>query len=473
MRVVFVLYNTKGSVITMRVQGENNALNDILYNTRFQGALESLTWVTNIVDVFFQGFISIIGFFIISSALLKNVFAAAYVSNPKFWDKVNDTQEWLDGNLRGKGNIKGVKVGSFAAWILSWVPNVKEMTDFYDDTVEPKDYFIKAIPQMVCIVMIGAIIYNGYYRDLVGRTTELGSELICRFLTNVDPVAVFDKVTNSVGTPPMVTDKDDSMRGKLINKIAGKMYSMTVSFYTDVNSLTQKTAVSEFAEAQATEWIDQCSDYLDDEQWKVQYQIDRVIGNVDVTSANTADSETVSKCWTVSIKEFGLDTKMHKDASTGELEDWYYRVRVIFTRVHKGTQSVGQLNNVAMTVPNSKWATSGGETVIKDIMEGNYMQIVSANAKIDGKYSFAKSGNNIIVNGEIAPGKHTVTGLYYSINGKRHTITDINVSSTASTFKMSDASGSVANDWSIGEVPQYSEDNGTATNTSNDNSKDE
>ena len=66
-----------------------NAVADILNNQRYEGAIESIQSVTEIVDTGFTMFITFIAFFIISAAMLRNVLAGAYCAFPKFWDKVD------------------------------------------------------------------------------------------------------------------------------------------------------------------------------------------------------------------------------------------------------------------------------------------------------------------------------------------------------------------------------------------------
>ena len=130
----------------------SNAVQDIMNNERFQGAISSIEWLTTRVDYWFTMIISATAFFIISSALLKNACAGAYCSNHKFWDKVAEAHEKNDSlNLAGiKNYFTGKQFmqttgGGVRDALLGLVPNIKALTDFDDADIEPKQYFMKAI----------------------------------------------------------------------------------------------------------------------------------------------------------------------------------------------------------------------------------------------------------------------------------------------------------------------------------------
>ena len=76
--------------------GTGDAVNDILLDGRFAGAIESISFITKFVDHWFTVIITATAFFIISAAMLRNVMAGAYCSNHKFWDKVAEAHEKAD-----------------------------------------------------------------------------------------------------------------------------------------------------------------------------------------------------------------------------------------------------------------------------------------------------------------------------------------------------------------------------------------
>lgn len=79
-----------GELTTTGISDTGNAIQDIMNNPRFEGAISSISKITGFVDIWFARIISLVSFFIISAALLKNACAGAYVANSKFWDKVAD-----------------------------------------------------------------------------------------------------------------------------------------------------------------------------------------------------------------------------------------------------------------------------------------------------------------------------------------------------------------------------------------------
>ena len=145
-------YNQNGEYVIQT----GDAITDIMDGQRFQGAVRSINFITEFIDVWFIRIISATAFFIISAALLKNVCAGAYVANSKFWDKVDDAHKKKDAIsiasakqfFAGGQGIMNTQVGSVRDFLLCIVPNIKAFTDFDDADIEPKAYFMKAIPQM-------------------------------------------------------------------------------------------------------------------------------------------------------------------------------------------------------------------------------------------------------------------------------------------------------------------------------------
>lgn len=167
---------------------------DILQNPKYAGAIDSVSWLTNWIDSGFGMAITLVAFLIILVAMFKNVLAAAYCAYPKFWDRVDAAHKevesigWIQ-QFKDTFMTKDINSGSFSNAIMRILPNIKTLTDFEGDTVRPKTYFIRAIPQMLLCVIIGAFIYNGYYRDTAAKVVDFGSEMVSRVLLEVDPIA--------------------------------------------------------------------------------------------------------------------------------------------------------------------------------------------------------------------------------------------------------------------------------------------
>lgn len=236
-------YDEQGIVI-----GSGSAVQDILQDSRFTGAIESIGFITKFIDHWFTVIITATAFFIISAAMLKNVFAGAYCSNQKFWNKVAEAHEKADAvsiaTIRGSlGNVQNVTAGGIKDGLLCLIPNIKAMTDFDDADIEPKQYFMKAIPQMLVCIIIGVFIYNGYYRDTAATVGDFGSEICSRVFGSIDAAKWVDKLTLTTGKPDNIYENDPTVQGQMQYHISSELYKTLISEFTDIETTEQKTAL--------------------------------------------------------------------------------------------------------------------------------------------------------------------------------------------------------------------------------------
>ena len=239
-------YNQNGEYVIQT----GDAITDIMDGQRFQGAVRSINFITEFIDIWFIRIISATAFFIISAALLKNVCAGAYVANSKFWDKVDDAHKKKDAIsiasakqfFAGGQGIMNTQVGSVRDFLLCIVPNIKAFTDFDDADIEPKAYFMKAIPQMCACVIIGIFIYNGYYRDTAAVVGETGSVVITRVLGSVNPEGLVNTLFNTTGWPDFPTKNDSSIQGRAEYEISKAIKGALASKCKDIKTAEQKAA---------------------------------------------------------------------------------------------------------------------------------------------------------------------------------------------------------------------------------------
>lgn len=241
-------------------EGTSDAVADIMNNERFAGAISSIEWLTTRIDYWFTMAITAAGFFIISASLLKNACAGAYCSNHKFWDKVAEAHEKSESiqlsQLFGGGikdKFMNISTSGIKDAILCIIPNIKAFTDFDDADIEPKQYFIKAIPQMLGCIMIGVFIYNGYYRDTAATVGNFGSEICSRVFSSVDPAAWVDKLTQTTGTPPCIYKNDQTLEGKALYEVSTALYRAYLSISTGITSMEDKTNLMRDCENMATQ----------------------------------------------------------------------------------------------------------------------------------------------------------------------------------------------------------------------------
>ncbi len=243
----------------------SKAAEDILNNPRFEGAISTIKGVTEWTDVGFATVITFVAFMIICVAMLKNVLAGAYCAYPKFWDHVNEAhknkqgkgliqqtvsmfQGGLQGITSGNGGGGGQSIGEI---IYGIIPDVKHMTDFEEGEFSAKHYFMKAIPQMLVCVALGAFIYNGTYRDVAALWVNTGTTLINRTLLEFDPIAMFDDFTSTAGRPVFGTDNAIDQYTQTQNKISTDMYTAIIGTYKDIKSAEQKRLLADACDAEA------------------------------------------------------------------------------------------------------------------------------------------------------------------------------------------------------------------------------
>ena len=90
--------------------------------------------------------ITMVAFLIILVAMFKNVLAGAYCAYPKFWDSVADAHDAVKAEswmARFKGSVltpSSWSNDSFSAAIMRFLPNIKALTAFEQDTVSAKSH---------------------------------------------------------------------------------------------------------------------------------------------------------------------------------------------------------------------------------------------------------------------------------------------------------------------------------------------
>lgn len=324
---------------------------DILQNPKYAGAIDSVSWLTNWIDSGFGMAITLVAFLIILVAMFKNVLAAAYCAYPKFWDRVDAAHKevesigWIQ-QFKDTFMTKDINSGSFSNAIMRILPNIKTLTDFEGDTVRPKTYFIRAIPQMLLCVIIGAFIYNGYYRDTAAKVVDFGSEMVSRVLLEVDPIAVFDQFTGSAGRPVFASDGSELPQQKLVNRIATEVYGAIIGEYNDIENINDKRAIANTIEDLANSWVAELEgidpSYTDGESWKSILQVSLVNGAVSIDHINGVSANNGNTMQYAN--QFAVST-LNLPSTINVGEDMYVRIRLNFEKqaVSNGKHAVTDL----------------------------------------------------------------------------------------------------------------------------------
>lgn len=422
----------------------SDAISDILNDDRFQGAISSIDKVTSFVDQYFIMFISLVSFFIISAALLRNVIAGAYAAFPKFWDTVAEVKETVASYGDGMNGAAGKGVSIFAQIIAFFIPNLKAMSDFHDNTVEPKHYFMRAIPQMILVVMIGIVIYNGYYRDAVVLAGTFGSEIINRVILNTKPEEVLNKIMMTSGRPDFTYESVNTDRAKLIDSISKEVYGTIVTSNPDINRPEHKSDLVKSIEDWVVGFVDtEVNDRSNKDTHKIKWAVSRVSQepNLDMLSeSNTTLVTTVGA--SKLITELAPQTKQHLDTP------WHVRVIVRTEEIPEKNSSSGTMQSVALS--HNAIQKGQGKTVIP--MDVSSLRAQTTGFKIGGHQARLTS-SGIEVAGELEAGKsYAVTGLSYVDpvnNSQFHKIKTIAAGSSlpANTFSQGDKT------WKVGDTP--------------------
>lgn len=430
----------------------NKAVEDILKNPRFEGGMETISWLTEFVDLYFVMFISIISFFIISGALLRNVIAGAYAAFPKFWDAISEAKEEIRAKADGTNN-KGV---SILFRITSWVfPDLKKLSDFHDNNIEPKDYFLKAIPQMVAVVMIGVVIYNGFYRDGVEMTSNFGSELIQRVFLNVDPVAVFDRVFQNATRPDFSTADDTSTTGKYAEKVSKKIYSDIVTYWTDVESKAAKSSLTQNIENWVLEQMSSNQDMWNENKYKISVQVDRVLGTPNLDRLSNGDTDIITtSAWSTPVTAFEFDSTQHLQ------EDWHVRFIARFEKIPEKASGSKTFSQLALEVPAAS-VTIGADNYVVNLGHTDKFGISGSKVTVNGKPATWNPNNGTLTIAKIDGFREgnitlSISGFTYKVaddNGstRSHSIRQLKIGPTAK-FTQGDTS------FAVGEGPTFNPD---------------
>lgn len=220
---------------------------DLFSESWTEGNLYEIQPVTNVLGQVAVWVISIVGFGIVIFSILKNALSGLYVVNPAFWDKVDQIKKEMvqgantvigdvTGAVKGRGNLVAQRVGGFFTWILSHLPNVRQLTDFDEGAdIDKKQYFMRSIPLLVAQIFIGMLIFFGYPAKIAqwigtGATTALSA-----LLKNYDPVQVVTNLSNQFTSVHLSTDGSQDAYEQNINAMALGMTRTMATKYNDMS----------------------------------------------------------------------------------------------------------------------------------------------------------------------------------------------------------------------------------------------
>ena len=401
-----------------------------------QGNLETIDFIADKLGLVAVILISTVGFGIVIATILKNALHGLYAVSPKFWDRVYEAKQ---ASLRGSnsgGNEITKLVGSISIVFLSCLPNVKALTDFEDEVLDAKAYFMKAIPLACVHIFIGVFIFFGYPAQVAEKFSDFGRGLFDVVLMNVDPLAWVQSLPEKFAVLSFSTDGSESDVDKAINKIS---------------------------KAVTNAYIGELDDMTKDKRIEIAPQIEKwVIENTekDYSTFCNTDKYKMSVTARVNISEPNLD-RVHGKQENGiytfayavPMDNWehgvpaketagkYIRYDLVFTPVaSKGDTS--SVDNI-MSVANKHFEVeNGGKRIVitVPVSESNYGISAIMNAEgvvnIDGneiEVKLSYDGNSSIIvtpdttNKDLTGAKSIsqISGLFYNIGTSKHAIREI------------------------------------------------
>lgn len=461
-----------------------NAVSDIIMSDEFAGAVDAVKSITGVIDGGFSFFISVVAFFIISVALLRNVLAGCYVAFPKFWDQVDKAHEQRDENKAFFDTIKGMKdsyktasLSTVKQAIFGIIPNIKDLTDFKGENIPPKQYFIKAIPEMIAVVIIGVFIYNGYYRDVTAKVSDVGSTLIERTILEFDPVSTYDTLMNTAGKPVFATDNSIDVLGKFQNKLSNAIYYAIVGKYTDITSANNKANMAGDIDKFVTDIsaVNGLSDWVsaeDGNKYEVDMAVD-IVKDFDVDKYTHLDGDKIKQwCFKASLgpeSNNGLATYHIGFDSLVEAVDegWYLRVtlrgheknytaeQTVSSNTVDATLTIGASGtNVMLDFQTTKWTL--GDYKISGTVADKDGNEVEGSANITLSTGDIGTGLNKHVGFKFTSPSNVISGKDYKldqpltleVNGCTIRIKTVTISSSATTASIDGSN----DNWTVNTV---------------------
>ncbi len=297
--------------------------------------------------------ISVVGFLIVCSSILKNSTHGLYAVSPKFWDRVYDVkQEGIRSEAAtGGGNNQISKfIGTFTSFFLSLLPNVKAMTDFEKTQMDAKHYFMKSIPMMCVAIFIGVFIYLGYPAQVAGKFSQFGTFTLDMVMDAMDPEAIAESIPTEMALLKYQTENASTDPDKVANKIAHAAMSALTTTARSKGDITRE-ALQSCLDTLEPKLIDLANvDYVqyadsDAYKWTVESKVNMAGQRTFSRQNGEADADGVV------IYNDGISCSDLPMGVTYDVSDWYLYWTITFTpKAQKATKSA---KNATVTLASS------------------------------------------------------------------------------------------------------------------------
>lgn len=445
-----------------------------LFNLEWtSGSMMRIEPIAVVIGTLVSWIISIVGFGIVVAPLAKNAVHGLYAAFPKFWDKVYEVKRSQlefggkgfvtanNGIMTAAGSNQVSKViGTVSSVLLSLCPNIKAMTDFEDELLDAKAYFLRAIPMMCVTMFIGVFIWFGYPARVADKVGTFGRKAFDVVLDNVDPTAWVEAIPGELAIYSFATSSASDDVSEYEYKIAKSVVTTFLGSVTDTPKENRQAVASELEN-----WVIDCCesgsypfvDYCNSNAYKM---------SVDsrVSRSGAPNTDRIQGVVTDGVATFSFVKPCAEVTSSGtamDVSNWFLQFNLTFTPIAQVNES--SKYEVSATVSASSWSEtdngstwtiqfSGDSTTGYGIQTGStsrgYVDISGEEVAV----VITASGNKLTVKATggkslagVTKSIRSIQNLYYKYDGTAHNIRSITI---GDGVKFS--SGDVSWDWGTG-----------------------
>lgn len=436
-------------------------MNELLNLSWFSGDVNGhMAPVINTIGIVASCVISLVGFMIVVSTILKNSMHGLYAVSPKFWDRVYEVKQAdLRAASGNQSNQISKLIGNITSFGLSLLPNVKALTDFEETQMDAKHYFMRAIPMMCVALFIGVFIYLGYPAQVAGKFSEFGTAAIDMVMDNVNPEAIVESIPEQLALLKYQTDNAASDTDKVANEVARKAINALVGTAAMHGDMT-KEAKQECLVAIEDEAIKLANSvyaqYADASMYKWS-----VTSSVSETGPRTFSRQNgVADSNGVVVFNDSIDVSTLPMGVTFDTSNWSVYWTITFTPIAQ--KQTSKVSGIRLNVPNSRASVNTGSRTITFDFSNAGAEISAATDKIitdgsgnryritaAGKTSFTVTAVDSKTDVSLSKIFTVSSGLwYYGPNNSKCKVTSITID--GSELKMETDTGKTYN---FGEDP--------------------
>ena len=424
-------------------------MNELLNLEWFSGDVGgTMAPVINFIGMLASCVISLVGFSIVLSTILKNSMHGLYAVSPKFWDRVYELKT-ADARANGNSSNWLTKfIGGITSFLLMLLPNVKAMTDFENTQMDAKHYFMKSIPMMCVAIFIGVFIYLGYPAQVAGKFSEAGTYATDMLLANMDPETIVDNIPKQFISVKLQTDKSSNVGDQAVNAVARTAISVLNTRLDQVGDFPkesrQQVALNIEAEVlkQVSNNENSVADYLYNTD---KYDMSAEAHVSERGAPPTLRGEGVPGTDGIVVFRHSIPVDNLETGVVTDVSNWYLYWDITFKP--KALKVVSGTFDVTLYLDKSAWDIRGDEVAIKlpSGATGNFTASSGTKFK-SGDNVFAvksSSAEEIVlrVSAGSADGISTLSmanGFKYRINNTTCRIKEIKFGAGSSGFKTED-----------------------------------